>query len=673
MTLRVGALATLVVVSPAAAQERSRPDSAVPLSPIEVAVTRGPMSLHRAPFAVTRAEAPLATADLGLSLAAALSRVPGVAVQARGNAARDDGLAIRGFGARAAFGVRGIRILLDGIPQTLPDGQSQLTLISLRRIASIEVLRGTASALHGNATGGVISLRTDRRVPAGWNGDAHAAAGTYGLRTADLGARAVVGAGFVDAAFQRDAATGYRAQSRYDVWRAHLATRQDLGLGSVGWLFDLASYPEAQDPGALTAEEAAADPRQANPQYAAVNAGKSVWQAQTGLTLERTVAARGGLEAAVFGARRELDNQLPFARIRLDRWAWGGRAVTTLPLDARARLTLVTGADLQWMRDDRVNRTPDGTAVTRDQLETVRELGPFVQLRLVPAPAVSVLGGVRYDWVSFGVTDRALENGDASGARTMHAPSATLGVSVAVTGALSTWARVGTAFETPTTTELANTPEGGNGFNPDLEPQHAREVEVGVRFATRAVSAGLAGFRAEVRDELVSFEVPSDPGRRYFRNAGRSRHQGIELDGRVQWRGASLAAAYTVSDLRFTDFATADARYDGNRIPGVPVQFGRVAGTVRLGPLSAETEVRASSDVFADDANTATAAAWWVADLRVAGRFPTGGWLILPVVGIENVFDRRYVGAVAVNGAAGRYYEPAAARTLYAGFTLRRP
>jgi iron complex outermembrane receptor protein len=672
MTPRVALAALLVAVVPAAAQERGRTDSAVVLPPIEVAVTRAPTPLARAPFAVSLTESPLTAADLGLSLAAALAGVPGIAAQARGNAARDDGMAIRGFGARAAFGVRGVRILLDGIPQTLPDGQSQLTLLNLRRIAEVEVLRGAASSLHGNATGGVVSLRTSRTIPARASADARVALGSDGLVTADLGGRTALGTGFLDAAVQRDAADGYRAQSRFEVVRTHLATRQQVrGVGSLGWVFDHATYPEAQDPGALTAAEVEADPRQANPAYVAVNAGKAVWQAQMGLTLERRLGPGGWLESAVFAVRRDLDNRLPFAAILLDRWAWGGRAVATVPLDHGARAALVTGADLQWLRDDRVHRTPDQAEITRDQLETVREIGPFAQLRLVPAGAVTVIAGVRYDWVTFGVTDRMLTNGDASGARTMQAPSATLGVSVAVGSHATTWARVGTAFETPTTTELANTPEGGNGFNPDLEPQHATELELGIRVSRGSVQAGLVGFRADVRDELIAFEVPTDPGRRYFRNAGRARHQGIEVDARWQAGIPWVGAAYTLSDLRFTDYATDDAVYDGNRIPGVAMHLGRLAAGLRTGPAAIETEVRAASDMFADDANTATADAWWVADLRLSAEFLTGAWRLVPAAGVENVFGQRYIGAVAVNGANGRYYEPAAGRTVYGGVTLR--
>ena len=671
--MRWWGVAALGVATSLGAQERERADTAVPLPPIEVTVTRGSVSLARLPFAVATIPDGRAVADPGLSLSAALAAVPGVAAQSRGNASRDESIAIRGFGARAAFGVRGIRILLDGIPQTMPDGQSQLTLVNLRRVASIEVLRGTGSALHGNATGGVISLRSDRTIPRGLDGDGRVTAGGNGLVSAEAGLRAPLGGGVVDVALQRDRATGYRAQSQYEVWRAHAGARSNLGsVGTLGWVADFGSYPEAQDPGALTAEEVAADPRQANPQYVAVNAGKDVWQAQTGLTLERHLGGSGRLDVAAFVARRELDNRLPFARIALDRWAYGGRLETTIALDRNARATLVAGGDAQRQRDDRVNRAPDDGAITRDQLETVSEVGPFVQLRYAPVERISIMAGARVDIVTFGVTDRLLADGDASGDRTMSAPSGTLGIAVMLARPVMGWVRVGTAFETPTTTELANTPDGAGGFNPALEPQHAVEGEIGARVRTRAGQVGVTAFRAVVRDELVAFEIPTDPGRAYFRNAGRARHQGIEVDARIQWGGGPwIAAAYTLSDLRFTDYATADARYDGNRIPGVPLHLARVAVGGRLGPVTLEGEGRAASETFADDGNTASADAWWVADVRATADLVLGGWVVAPIAGVENLFDRRYVAAVVVNATRGRFYDPASARTFYAGMAIR--
>jgi iron complex outermembrane recepter protein len=670
--LALGAACVFALPGIAFAQAPPRPDTAVRLPPIEVAVTRSAEPLFRAPYAVSALQGRITVADLGLSLPAALAAVPGVIAESHGTAARDEAVSIRGFGARAAFGVRGIRILLDGIPLTVPDGQSQLTNVNMRRIARVEVLRGAASALYGNATGGVINLESSRVVPERIDGEGRIGAGADGLVTADAQIAAPLGRAALDISAERTSATGYRAQSRYEVWRANVTTHVPVGRGTVTWLADLGSFPEAQDPGALTAAEVAADPRQANPSYASANAGKDVWQVLTGVSLRHPLGAEGHFEVATFASRRDLDNPLPFSLISLGRWAYGARGAATVPLLPGDRLTLVAGADAQWLHDDRTNRTPDGAQLTRDQTETVRELGPFVQLRYRPLGALAAEAGTRYDVVSFGVTDHLLTDGDASGARDMRSPSATVGLSVTLAPPLVVWGRIGTAFETPTTTELANTPDGDAGFNPNLDPQNTTEVEAGVRLGHGGARIGVTAFHDAVRNELIPFEVPSDPGRRYYRNAGRGRHQGLEAEAGARWAaGVWVSAAYTLSDLRFTDYATDSARYDGNRIPGVPMHFGRVAGGVQWGVVSVESELRAASKVYVDDANSATADAWWVADVAVAADVRVGGALARPSIGLENAFERRYVGSVAVNGTFGRYYEPAAGRTLYASLSVR--
>jgi iron complex outermembrane receptor protein len=654
-----------------AAQVPAR-DTAVRLPPITVTVTRAAEPVNRAPFAISvRTAADLAPADPGLSLSAALAGVPGVASQNRYSLARDESLVIRGFGARSAFGIRGVRVLLDGIPQTLPDGQGQLTNVDLRRVRRAEVLRGTTSGLHGNAAGGVVSLSTDYTRPARVAPDARVLAGSQDLVVLDAGVAAPFGSGTVLLDASRQAGNGHREQDRFEIWRAGARAAVPLGgTTRVIAVAHAARMPEAQDPGALNAAELAADPAGANPANVAINAGKSVTQAQAGVTVEH---ASGAARVSVtgFGVGRDLDQRLPFATIELRRWAWGARAETSVPLGGALGALLVGGMDAQWQHDDRINRAPGASTVTRDQGETVRELGPFVQLRMQPVPRVSLIAGGRYDAVSFRVEDDFLSDGDDSGARTMTALSGTLGAAVQVAPGLLFYGNVGTGFETPTTTELGNQPDGTAGFNPDLEPQRAVQVEAGARASHGPLSLAVAAFHARVRDALIPFEVPTDPGRRYFRNAGRTRHRGLEVEAAatVPW-GLRAGVAYTLSDLRFVDFATDAGRYDGNRIPGVPLHLARLALGVTRGPVSLDVETRTASATWADDANTAPADGWWVADLVARVDVRVGGFTLRPTAGVENLFDETYVAAVAVNGAAGRYYEPAPGRTVYVALSV---
>lgn len=667
--MTVGRVALVLSAVPAALAAQAAPDSAVRLPPVEITVTRAAQAAASAPFAVTVLSAPdLVAADPGLSLSAALAGVPGVASQNRYSLARDESLVIRGFGARSAFGIRGVRILLDGVPQTLPDGQGQLTNVDLRRVHRAEVLRGATSVLHGNAAGGVVSLVTDYATPRRVLPDVRALAGGDDLVVLDAGVAAPLGAGTLLLDASRHAGGGHRAQNQFEIFRAGARAAGPLGAATrMIAVAHAARMPEAQDPGALTAAELAADPTQANPAFAAVNAAKTVTQTQAGVTLEHAPGdARLGVTA--FGLRRELDQRLPFATILLDRWAWGARVEGAVPLDGAARPELVAGVDAQWQRDDRRNLSPADGSVTRDQLETVREVGPFLQLRVQPAPQVSLLAGGRFDAVAFRADDRLLADGDDSGARTLTALSGTLGAAVALSPALGLYGNVGTAFETPTTTELGNRPDGAGGFNPDLAPQRAVQVEVGGRATLGPATLALAAFHAAVRDALIPFEVPTDPGRRYFRNAGRTRHRGVEIESTARLSTAvAVRATYTISDLRFVDFATDDARYDGNRVPGVPLHLGRAALAARRGPAALDLEVRAASGAWGDDANTARVDGWWVADAAASLTIPLGDWMLRPGAGIENLFDRSYVAAIAVNGAGGRYYEPAPGRVLYIG------
>jgi iron complex outermembrane receptor protein len=614
----------------------------------------------------------LAPADAGLSLAAALAGVPGVSSQNRHSLARDESLVIRGFGARSAFGIRGVRILLDGVPQTLPDGQGQLTNVDLRRISRVEVLRGAASGLHGNAAGGVVSLSTDYTPPSDAAPDARVLVGGQALVVLDAGVAAPLGAGALLVDVSRQGGEGYRDQNRFEIWRA--GARTAIPLGGATRLIAVAHgarMPEAQDPGALNAAELAADPTGANPANVAVSAGKEITQGQAGLTVEH-LRGNARVTATAFTVGRDLNQRLPFGTIELRRWAWGGRAETAVPLGGALTPVLVGGVDAQWQHDDRLNRAPGATTVTRDQRETVRELGPFVQFRVRPVPRLWLTAGGRFDAVSFRVEDDFLSDGDDSGERTMSAVSGMAGAAVEVAPGVHLYGNVGTGFETPTTTELGNQADGTAGFNPDLAPQRAVQVEAGARASRGRVSLAVAAYDARVRDALIPFEVASDPGRRYFRNAGRTRHRGLEVEGTVATDiGLEGRLAYTLSDLEFVEFTTDAGSFDGNRIPGVPMHLARAALGFRRGPVTLDLEARAASAAWADDANTARADGWFVADLAARVDVRTGTFTFRPTAGVENLFDETYVGAVAVNGAAGRYYEPAPGRTFYVGVEVR--
>jgi len=662
------------------------------LPPAVVSVTRANPPINKVPQAVQLVEkTEISRARPTWGLDEALVSVPGVYAANRYNFSLDQRISIRGFGARSAFAVRGIKVLVDGIPQTLPDGQGQLTNLELGAADRIEILRGSASALFGNAAGGVISIWSDPTAPQSVRQDVRVLFGTFDRHLdrnwskwqATTAFPIGVGSGLVTVS--RLDYTGQRQHSGADF--RNLNSRWHFPLAH-GWSFaataDVGWDPRADNPGALTAAELARNPDSA----AAINitrvAGKDVTQGQGGVTVRREFPGGGDASLTVFGVARSLKNPTTFAYIDLDRLDYGARFAVSRPLPLGSlEQRLTAGIDFQRQRDDRKNfrnnaGQVDTTVRTLDQLEHVTEIGPFVQSALEVAGHVSVTGGLRYDWVTFRADDRLITatNPDDSGRRLMNALSGSVGVAITPSDATTVYGNIGTSFETPTTTELTNRPSGAGGFNPSLGPQQATNYEIGVRGDVRGrLNYSVALFDAEVRGELIPFPVPADTnGRVYFQNAGTSRHRGVELSSALELAaGLRLTTAWTYSDFRYTRYSIGARTVDGRPLPGIPqhwLHFVLAAHPAFAPGGWAEVEETHSSGYFVNDTlNTATGA-WWTTSVRLGWSGTAGSVRLTPFVGFNNVFNRAYVGSVVINAAAGRYYEPAPGRNMYVGFSL---
>ncbi|MCH8934684.1 MAG: TonB-dependent receptor [Gemmatimonadetes bacterium] len=672
-------LALLALPGAAEGQRRtaadSTQDSTVVLRPIEISVTRQTISLYRIPFAVStldRDELLRGRATLGLD--EALAQVPGLFVANRYNPSLGQRISIRGFGSRSAFGARGVKILLDGIPQTLPDGQSQLTNVEIASLGSIEVLRGSSSSLYGNASGGVISLRTASPSLIKREASARTVAGAYGLVKLQGRVSTPAGKGTIAINGARTTSDGFREHSAAEINNVSIRVEQELAPGTTLLMtVHLADNPMLDNPGSLNQTEVDSVPSNANPRNVDANAGKSVTQGQLGVNLKKRFDGGGSVSITGFGLFRDLDNPLSFRFIQIDRRAYGVRALAEIPMTVGStRPRWLVGVDLQRQRDDRVERSPDLATVTRDQLERVTEIGPFTQLGFDLGERVSGTLGVRYDRVSFTADDRLLVDGDDSGDRVMSSTSASLGFVWRLRDAFQPYANVSSSFETPTTTELSNRPSGAGGFNEDLEPQRAVNFEVGVRGGGGLFTYSASAFHVNVKDALIPFEVPSVPSRRFFRNAGKTRHRGLELAATVRPIDLlTVVTAYTLADYEFKDFRTADGNFDGNDIPGVPGHrfYGSVRVTMQSG-LWFATDYNVASSYYVDDANTAENKGWFTADLRGGWEGVVAGWRLAPFVGVLNAFNKRYVGSITVNAGFGRFFEPAPPRNVYLGLEI---
>jgi iron complex outermembrane receptor protein len=628
-----------------------------------------------------------------------LTNIPGVYVQNRYNFSQGQRIEIRGAGARANFGIRGVKILLDGIPQTLPDGQSQATNVEWGLLERVDVLRGAASAIYGNATGGVVAYQSLTAGPEAFTQRVRLQAATFGSSKLQAISTARVGDFSSVLSVSRFQWDGFRQQSAADqrllnfstTWAPSERTQVDLRLLA-------ANNPLQQNPGALNYREYDANPDSAPTNNILRDANNDTEQQQGSLSLrQRWTKWSGELQVAVFGLNRDVENPLATGpagppSVRgiynvIDRRSWGVRTSYAFRPSEDFRVPRFTvGLDYQKLRDNRLNqRSVSGEpidSILLQQEETVTEVGPFGAVRWTPNERLVLDAGLRYDWVTFKVQDEFFGDGvDNSGELPLNALNGSVGASYFVNEAFIPYTSVSTAFETPTTTELVNQPGTTGGFNTSLQPQRTLAYELGVRGRpTGWLEYSVDGFISRVTDAIVQYQEVS--GRGYFTNAGEVRNAGLELNlTATPVRQVRAFVSFRYANYEYTDYKLERAvggvvvtdTLDGNRLPGPPRYFTRFG--VRTQPipqLVVDLDHTLSSSLTGDDFNRIWVDNWGagVTNFRASWQQRWKDFDILPYAGVNNLWDRTYIGSVLVNGALERVLEPSPRRNFFVGLEL---
>ncbi|HMX15487.1 MAG TPA: TonB-dependent receptor [Rhodocyclaceae bacterium] len=698
------------------------------LSPVVVTATRGEAQSFDLPVAIDSVGADqIRNNRLQTNISETLNRVPGLVVQNRETYSQEQQLTLRGFGARSQFGIRGVRLVADGIPASTPDGQAGAGLIDLSTAERIEVLRGPFSALYGNHSGGVIQVFTeDGPKDPTWTGGV--AAGSYGTRRVNLkfgagGGGQVNGIG----SLSRMETDGYRQWSSATKEQAN--AKLGIAIGTDSRLTLVGNYlaqPDNRDPLGLTAAQMAQDRRQASPEALKFRTRRNLDNLQGGITFDTRFAAQDTFRLTAYSGSRTNEQYLPTAanfqnNIRssgavsvLDRDFWGVGARWTHAWNSG---TFVFGAEYDRANEDRrgyrsgittavdalTNGYGDVGALKRKEDNTSVQAGLYGQGEWRVTERWSALAGLRYTRVTVNSADRfictqslvtapgtaanlcsgataaqsitaARFNPDDSGNARFNAATPALGLVWKAMPELNVYANIGRSFETPTLIEMAYR-NVGSGMNFDLKPSRSRHQEVGAKaILAHDILLNAAAFRIDTRDEIV-VDQNLGGGRSTYKNAGRTQRNGLELSLQGNFgRGFSGYVAATWLEARFREnFNTlTNAVAAGNRIPGIPQHsaYAEVRYQHDASGFNASLEGRRAGRMLATDTNRDQADGYFVAAVSAGFEQRGKGWRVNEFLRVDNLTDRNYVGAVYVNDANGRYFAPAPGRSILLGASL---
>ncbi|MDC5333367.1 TonB-dependent receptor [Acinetobacter baumannii] len=672
------------------------------LPTLHVEATRTDTGYLQTPASVFRIEAPQVDSSSQVNLTEVVKGIPSLQIRNRENYAQDLQLSMRGFGARSTFGVRGIRLYVDGIPATMPDGQGQTSNIDLSSLDHVEVLTGPFSSLYGNSSGGTILTSTKEgqgkdSIELSYSGGSH-----------DKSRAGLVLQGGAKGANE----PSYIISSSYfdtDGYREHSGAEKVLNNAKLSWNLDdgskinwVTNYVKihADDPQGLTHDQWNANPKQQVPFLKQFNVRKDIEQTQTGVTWSKPINDKNELYAMAYLGNRQVTQYQSIPKSTQDAsinhaggvidfernyygadFRWTGKEL--LP-----NTTLSVGVALDAMDEDRkgfenfnlVNGQPSYGVkgnLRRDEDNTLWNIDPYLQASWQFLPTWRLDTGVRYSNVHYKSEDNYLSNGDDSGKTDYDKVLPSVALSWQILPELMAYVSYAKGFETPTFTEMAYRPDGQSGFNFDLTASTSDTYETGLKSQNQLGDFTLAVFQTKTKDDIVS--AGNSNGRSTFRNADKTLREGVEFAwNKKLWRDLIATASYSYLDATFDSTVPAAGKIseipEGNAIPGIAKNQAYVSLAWQPSHgLYGGVDVQYMDKVYVNDTNSDAAPSYSVTSANVGYAWVMGDWKVNSFARVDNLFDRNYAGSVIVNDSTqpvGRYFEPADGRNWSAGLRV---
>lgn len=666
------------------------------LPTLHVEATRTDTTYLQTPASVFRIDAPQVDNSSQVNLTEVVKGIPSLQIRNRENYAQDLQLSMRGFGARSTFGVRGIRLYVDGIPATMPDGQGQTSNIDLSSLDHVEVLTGPFSSLYGNSSGGTILTSTKEgqgkdSIELSYSGGSHdkSRAGLV-LQGGAKGANEpsyVISSSYFDT-------NGYREHSGAEKVLNNAKLSWNLDDGSkINWVTNYVKI-HADDPQGLTHDQWNANPKQQVPFLKQFNVRKDIEQTQTGVTWSKPISDHHELYAMAYLGNRQVTQYQSIPKSTQDAsvnhaggvidfernyygadFRWTGKEL--LP-----NTTVSVGVALDTMDEDRkgfenfnVNNVYGVKGnLRRDEDNTLWNIDPYLQASWQFLPTWRLDTGVRYSNVHYKSEDRYLSNGDDSDKTDYDKVLPSAALSWQILPELMAYVSYAKGFETPTFTEMAYRPDGLSGFNFGLTASTSDTYETGLKSQNHLGDFTLAVFQTKTKDDIVS--AGNSNGRSTFRNADKTLREGVEFAwNKKLWRDLTATASYTYLDATFDADIPASGSVaqipSGNAIPGIAKNqaYASLAWQPTHG-LYGGVDVQYMDKVYVNDTNSDAAPSYSVTSANVGYAWVMGDWKVNSFARVDNLFDKNYAGSVIVNDGNGRYFEPADGRNWSAGLRV---
>jgi iron complex outermembrane receptor protein len=602
-----------------------------------------------------------------------IERIPGVFISNDNNFAQDSRISIRGFGSRANFGIRGIKLIVDGVPETTPDGQSQIDNLNLELIKNIEVIRGTSSSLYGNSSAGVIKIKSITDFDKNFSKISYSTGSHsqvkkqafFGIKNKNSYYTVLLG---------ETKAKGYRSYSDFKNSNFNLNFKKNFSENS--WLnvnFNIVSSPYAKDAGGLTLNEVTDNRTQARKRNLQYKTEEDINHYKFSSSFNNEISKSVLFSTYTFFSKRYYNGKIPVENggaIKLNRDYWG--IGLNFQINSRAKTHI--GIDFGNQNDLRKrfnNIKGEIGDLVLNQYEKFKNLGIYL-VNNFQIKNFTINSGFRYDLNRIEMEDLISENINLHDQITLKSFNPSLGINFKINKNSRIFINTSSGFETPTLNEYSASPIG-SGFNKDLKSQKNMGYELGASLfnLSKKFSLDIVFFESVTNDEVLSYEDENFPDQKFYNNAGKSKRQGIEIAGLLKLNNTILSSSYSSGDYYFKDFSENSNDYSGNKIPGIPKNIFTLSLEYRTkNNVFLNFNFKNIGEIYADNSNVTKIDKFNTLNFKMGKEFEISKSIIYPYLIINNIFQSEYFDNIRINAFGGRYYEPAPKRTIFGGIRV---